>query len=258
MKPIHYTVSERIVLHLLDFIDQDHEIQASIETTQQGISECICVKRKHIPRALKKLREQGLIIEKKCHIPGKKQMLRSYRLTDQGRLSAIRCKNDVIDKEIPVFINGEKSFLTVSEAYVLFDRKYSIACILSQVTTKSFFDENDMGLESGHDKKLLHQLNAEEIYKKALAEAWKDGVLTIDERNILRKLRETLHISNRSHYRIQRAILHSKQIDSGQLYRQIYDLVLTEVLKDNKISKDEEAILERLKKHFNISDDSLD
>jgi len=258
MKPIHNTVSERILLHLLDFIDQDNEIQASIETTQQGISQCICIQRKHIPRALKKLREQGLIIEKKCHISGKKQMLRSYHLTEQGRLSAIRCKNDVIDKEIPVFVKGEKSLFTVGETYELFDRKYSVACILSQVTAKSFFDENDMSIGSSHEKKRLHQLNAEEIYKKALAEAWKDGVLTMDERNILRKLRETLQISDQVHYRIQRAILHSKQIDSGQLYRQIYDLVLTEVLKDNRISKDEEAILERLKKHFNISDDALD
>ena len=254
MKPIHHTVSERILLHLLDYLSYTTEIEVPLEATQEGISKGICIHRKHIPRSLKQLIDQEFITEKKSHIPGKKQMIKSYFLTESGRTAAIRIKNTIVDESIIIKNQGAEKILTVSEAFEYLKKQYSYACIISQVTRNGYFNEQEINHKESENPNGSTPLDVEQIYKKVLMEAWKDGILTIDERNILKRLRESLQISENTHYRIQRSILQSDQIDSSQLYRQVYDLILTEVLKDNKISKDEEAILKKLKKHFNISE----
>ncbi len=254
MKKIHCTVSERILLHLLDYIHENSESTVTSDITQQGIADTICVQQKHIPRSLKKLKDQQLITEQKNHVMGKKQMMKTYGLTPAGRSEAIRIKNSLTDQHISFIHQGKKCMKSILDVHNHFNGEYSYACIVSQVCKHSFFLEKNI-IESQHTEEALSKkLSPEYIYQKALEEAWKDGVLSVDERNILKKLRSTLDISDTVHYQLQRKILQSKHFSSNEIYRHIYDLVLTEVLKDNKISKDEQAILERLKKHFNIKE----
>lgn len=244
------TAAERILLHLLDFLKNDCVIEVPIEITQEGISSITCIQRKHLPRSLRKLIEKGLIIEKQSHVTGKKQIMKTYLLTSEGRKEAIRIKNIVTDQNIPCLFANKKKNYTISEIYKLFEKKYSYSCIISQVVKHDIFSEHNLNKKKSNQNE---EISAEKIYKEALEEAWKDGILTIDERNILKKLRDTLHISKQVHNRIQQQILLSKNIKSN-VYKKVYDIVLQEVLTDNKISKDEEAILIKLQKYFNIDD----
>jgi predicted regulator of amino acid metabolism with ACT domain len=254
MNQLHCTVSQRILIHLLDYLKNEETSEVPIEVTQEGIAKVICVNRKHIPRSIKKLQSDNFITEQRNHVKGKKQMMKTYSLTEQGRFQAIRIKNELSDHIVYVIKNEKKTQKSISDVFEIFNRKYSYACIISQVIKHCLFDERNIILYSTK-KKRTASIHPENIYRSALEEAWKDGVLTVDERNLLKNLRDTLHISKETHYKIQHKILQSKQFSSSEMYRQVYDLVLTEVLKDSKISKDEEAILKKLKKHFNINDE---
>lgn len=253
MNKLHCTVSQRILLHLLDYLKNEEMSEVPVDVTQEGIAKVICVNRKHIPRSLKKLQSDNFIIEQKNHVTGKKQMMKTYSLTKKGRFQAICIKNEISDHIVSAIKNGKKTQKSISDIFEIFKRNYSYACIISQVMEYSLFDERNI-IVNPSKKKHDSSIQPEIIYRNALKEAWKDGVLTVDERNLLKNLRDTLHISEKTHYKIQHKILQSKQFSSSEMYRQIYDLVLTEVLKDSKISKDEEAILKKLKKHFNIND----
>jgi hypothetical protein len=251
MDLVNCTASERILIHLLDYLKQDRQVEAPIEVTQEGIALITCIQRKHIPRSLKKLLQNDLISEKRSHVTGKRQMMKTYSLTSDGRCEAIRIKNILSDQKVPVIMNGKKITKTISEIYDFHSGIYSYSCIISQVIKHSFFNETNI-LRQKIKKEKNRILSPEFVYREALEEAWKDGVLTVDERNILKKLRDTLHISRESHNKIQQRILQSKKYSSSEIYRQVYDIVLNEVLKDNKISEDEQAILKKLQKYFNI------
>ena len=61
---LRFTVEERILLHLLDYIYYRSKIEVPKFITQEGISLTIRVHRKHLPRSLKSLIEKNLILEK--------------------------------------------------------------------------------------------------------------------------------------------------------------------------------------------------
>ena len=254
MNQLHCTVSQRILIHLLDYLKNEEVLEVPIDVTQEGIAKVICVDRKHIPRSLKKLQSDNFIIEQRNHVKDKKQMMKTYSLTEQGRFQAIRIKNEISGHMVNVIKNGKKTQKSISGVFEMFNRNHSYACIISQVIKHCLFDERNISLHPTREKNTT-SIHPENIYRNALEEAWKDGVLTVDERNLLKNLRDTLNISKKTHYKIQHKILQSKRFSSSEIYRQVYDLVLTEVLKDSKISKDEEAILKKLKKHFNIADE---
>ncbi len=77
------SVNERILIHLRDF-RTDLESAASIEQTQEGISKAVGMRINHVPRATKKLIEDGYIEESLVHIGGLKRKRRAYNLTEAG------------------------------------------------------------------------------------------------------------------------------------------------------------------------------
>ena len=180
------TATERILLHLLDYLKNDYETEMPIEITQEGIAKVTCIQRKHLPRSLKKLIQHDLIYEKRSHVRGKKQIMKTYYLTSEGRKEAIRIKNKIADYETICITNGEKQSYSISEIYDLYKKDYSYSCIISQVIKHSCFNEKNIKIKR-NEKDIFSKFSAEKIYKEALEEAWKDGVLTVDERNILSK-----------------------------------------------------------------------
>ena len=55
-KKPNFTIEEKILLHLLDFLKYRNEIVVPQSITQLGISSAVGVNRKHIPRSLKSLK----------------------------------------------------------------------------------------------------------------------------------------------------------------------------------------------------------
>ena len=93
------------------------------------------------------------------------------------------------------------------------------------------------------------------IYKNALAQAWKDGKMTHDERELLRNLRESLCITEKEHLALEEEIFKDARETEDQQALAVYRVALEQALSDEKISRDERAILEKIRVRFNIQED---
>lgn len=251
---IRFTVEERILMHLLDFTLYRNKIEVPLAITQQGISQCIMVEIKHLPRSLKAMNEKNLIIEQTTHVKGKPQRMKTYYLTIRGEAKASRLKENILNLTIRIKDeNGHIKDKTISEVEKLVKGLFSIAEVLSFVQYEDIFDlQQPRKIE---EKNKEHTSIAKiKVYKKALIQAWKDGKMTSDERDLLRNLRASLNISEKKHSQLEEVILKNAAATSDIRALDVYKVALKQALADNKISEDERAILEKIKKNFNIID----
>ncbi|UCE74585.1 MAG: Lrp/AsnC family transcriptional regulator [Methanomassiliicoccales archaeon] len=99
----------------------------------------------------------------------------------------------------------------------------------------------------------MDTLGVIDTYRKALAQALDDGVITDDEEAILTSLRDSLNISDEQHNKIlefvkSRGALNKIEVD-------LYSKVLDQALEDSVITEDEEAILLSLRDSLSITDE---
>jgi DNA-binding Lrp family transcriptional regulator len=107
-------------------------------------------------------------------------------------------------------------------------------------------------------RKIKAELDVETLqvvntYRKALAEALEDGVITDDEESILTSLRNSLNISDEQHNKLLEFMRTQTNMDSMEV--EIYSNVLGQALEDNVITEDEEAILLSLRDSLQITEE---
>jgi len=248
------TVQQRFLIHLFDYRTYNSKIDVPQKLTQEGIAYTINVDKKHIPRAARDLEEKGLIHIEKRHVIGKRQRMISYFLTENGIDFARELRNYFLKMQIQTRSTNNDLFKDTLEKILKKFPQYSLAQILSSISQDNIFDQkiiegitSDLSQPSDISQSIV-------IYTKALSQAWADGKMTTDERNILENLRSTLCISEKMHLEIEKRILEQAKKATNPIIRNIYADALKEALKDNKISKDERAILEKIRTYIESSD----
>ena len=83
-KPFHFTVVERILIHLAPYAKYEDSIEVPFSVTQQGIADAVCVQRSAVPRAMKKIIQQGWGFDRLAHVQGQKRRRTVYFLTMEG------------------------------------------------------------------------------------------------------------------------------------------------------------------------------
>lgn len=86
-------VLDRILLHLRAN-DTGKEPKHPILLTQAGIAQSVGIERKHVPRAVRRLTEDGCIMLVLAHLAGHRQRRRLHRLTSIGLTHA----NELLDR----------------------------------------------------------------------------------------------------------------------------------------------------------------
>jgi DNA-binding Lrp family transcriptional regulator len=99
----------------------------------------------------------------------------------------------------------------------------------------------------------VETLKVVNTYRKALAEALEDGVITDDEQSILTSLRNSLNITDEQHNKLLEFMRTQTNMDSMEV--EIYSSVLGQALEDNVITEDEEAILLSLRDSLQITEE---
>jgi DNA-binding Lrp family transcriptional regulator len=99
----------------------------------------------------------------------------------------------------------------------------------------------------------VETLEVVNTYRKALAEALEDGVITDDEEAILTSLRNSLNITDEQHNKLLDFMKTQTNMDSMEV--EIYSNVLGQALEDNVITEDEEAILLSLRDSLQITEE---
>jgi len=249
---IRFTVEERILLHLLDYTTHRQKYEVTPSITQEGISTCINIHRKHLPRSLKTMQEKNLVHEKIAHVQGKSQRMKTYHLTLHGEAKAQELKDSITNLTIQIRdTHGQIQETTIQNVQNIVDGLQSIAEILSRITTEGILDLTQTETQ---ESPIENQTNRITIYKKALEQAWKDGKITRSERDLLINLRQNLKISEKQHLQLEEEILQNIKNTVSTEAMEIYKIALKQALLDNRISKDERAILEKIRKYFNITD----
>jgi hypothetical protein len=249
----HFTIEERILIYLLDFIKYKDQIEVVSDVTQEKISKEVNIERKHAPRSLKMLIEKDLIIEKMKHVTGKTQRMKTYFLTELGIQKARNLKNHF--KELPIkFIisNGNVKRISIGEIHKNIDFSCSFARIISYISLDGVFDTNNIKNQSKKLKKLKTKDNLL-IYKKALEQAWKDGKMTMDEKQIINSLRKSLNISEYNHLKIEEEILNNLENSSDIEQKSKYKEILGKVIDENNITRDEKLLLKKILKRFDLN-----
>ena len=249
---IRFTVEERILLHLLDYTTYHKQIEVPPSLTQEGIAQSIHIHRKHLPRTLKNMIQKNHITEKTAHVIGKTQRMKTYHLTINGQAKALELKNCILT--LPIAIRdtqGQLKKTTINNAQQIIQGINSLAEILSCINQDGIID-----LTKTVEKPPLQQKKQGRlyIYRKALEQAWKDGKMTRSERDILQNLRNSLNISEKQHLKMEEQILEKVEKNPTSEAAQVYKIALEQALADKHISKDERAILEKIRKHFNLKD----
>ncbi len=112
------TVIEKILLHLRDSRSgRGHLTQAS---TQEGIAEGVDIRRSHVPRAVKKLVQEGSVEEMSTRLPGKTRKVKTYALTDSG-MRIGREISEEIGEETIIIKGLEETEMTIKEARMALD-----------------------------------------------------------------------------------------------------------------------------------------
>jgi DNA-binding MarR family transcriptional regulator len=91
------TAKERVILHLKDFHRNASDSYLPAEVTQKGISDSISVRPSHVPRTLKRLRDEGLVEERSAHVKGSARRLKAYFLTPAGLKAAVELTERVAE-----------------------------------------------------------------------------------------------------------------------------------------------------------------
>jgi DNA-binding MarR family transcriptional regulator len=250
-----FTIEERILLHLLDFVKYRNEIEVPSSITQGGIAEGIGIKKKHVPRSLKAMIEKDLLTERTTHVKGKPQRMKTYFLTLNGEERARRLRNHVKDITIKVK-EGDREIkeLAIRDLGNILRDSYTLAQIVSHVSSDGIFNIKEVKETREEEKKEVKRDDLQ-IYKKALTQVWKDGKMSNDERDILHILRDCLNVSNKEHLALEEEILENAEKGADGQAKEIYKVALEQALEDGKITDDERAILEKIKKKFKIEDE---
>ena len=92
-----------------------------------------------------------------------------------------------------------------------------------------------------------------ETYRRALAQALGDGVITDHENAILRSLRDSLRISEGDHSAIYRMVLREGKRTQKEI--ETYRRALARALEDGVINEDEDALLRSLRDSLHLTSD---
>ena len=247
------TLSEKTLLHLLEFRSLKDSYEYPIGVTQKGIASSIKAQRKHMPRVLKKLREKEMVSERKARIKGGAQRMKVYLLTWNGISKAKEIEKIVKKEKIRVRDkHGNVAEVKIAEINDFLEGNFTLLEILNNISNEGIFEGISEDVkEVVEDEEMLPK---HEIYRHTLLQVWKDGKASVDEEEILEELRSILGITEKEHIKMQERIIRYAYPLRKKLL-EIYSAAYEQALKDEQITDDERAILEVLREKLGIRDE---
>jgi ATP/maltotriose-dependent transcriptional regulator MalT/DNA-binding MarR family transcriptional regulator len=91
------TVSEKILLHLLQKGKFEEKFEVPYSLTQNGIAEVVRSRRSYVSQALKELMEKGLVEDRLFHVKGEGRRRKAYFLTPEGKIQAHKVREHIQD-----------------------------------------------------------------------------------------------------------------------------------------------------------------
>ena len=111
-----FTAEERILVHLLTYIKHEDSFETPIGVTQYGIGRSIGAGQDYVSRALKRLKEKEMVVEKRARVEGVRERRKVYFLTMMG----IQKAQEILERMKETYItikeeDGETDRITVGK-----------------------------------------------------------------------------------------------------------------------------------------------
>jgi tetratricopeptide (TPR) repeat protein/DNA-binding PadR family transcriptional regulator len=109
-------VEDRILLHLHSYIKFADDYEVPKAMSQRGIGESVWIAWSNVPRAMKRLVEQELVLERTARVKGEFRKKKVYILSPKGFARAKELKEELGGKRVEVLRDGARSEMAFSEA----------------------------------------------------------------------------------------------------------------------------------------------
>jgi DNA-binding Lrp family transcriptional regulator len=123
------SVNDRVMIHLARFATDIAPEEYPAEITQMGIASAVGISRTHVPRSVKVLEKDGLLVELTARVKGHERRMSVYAVTVEGMRKTEDLWKEVLDTRFPVLTNGMTSLLTGKEIEAMIGRKRASAVI---------------------------------------------------------------------------------------------------------------------------------
>ncbi len=161
-------VDKRILLHILDYSKYEGQFEVPFAISQEGIAHAIGIRRDNIPRAMKDLKNAGLVTESVARVEGVYRKRKVYFLTEQGYQYIQELRNKILTTIITVKGPDEKSEeVKISEINSRYRpaKPLGLIEILNIISSEGFIEYRDLEL-----KTKIKMMSPESISPTATAE----------------------------------------------------------------------------------------
>jgi len=135
------TVNERLLLYLRKYVRHRDDYTMPQDITQEGLARSIGVRITHIPRAVNKLEDEGLLLSQTRPITGRVRKRKVYFLTDIGQKQADELKKSLEKKKVIIKdMEGVSKEVLLEEVNKYLPEPVDFYTLYSVVAQKGIFD----------------------------------------------------------------------------------------------------------------------
>ena len=223
------TVRERILLHLHGRHLDSNGMDAPLHDSQIGVAQGIGVYRRHVPRTVRKMQDNGEICIYLRHVTGIVRKVQCYSLTHLGESNASDLWNRVKDWKI----DSDSGTIPL----------HRIAT--NSVEGLNLLYPND--IQPG-DTPSIHRMVS------VIRTAFSDGIITDDEDRLIRTNASEMHIDSNSLQQLVERV--SEESDKSDPSIRLIRAAMIAAISDGVIDSSEERLLRRMAKDSGITDEA--
>jgi DNA-binding MarR family transcriptional regulator len=132
--------ADRVLLHLREYWLASSRLEFPSNITQKGIAEATGLMLTHVPRAIKRLRDDGLVREVVGHVEGERRRYKVYFLTDEGMRTATSMRAELVSAKVMVKRGGTLTEVTLAEALEMPGARVKLFEALDGIARDGFVD----------------------------------------------------------------------------------------------------------------------
>jgi DNA-binding MarR family transcriptional regulator len=187
--PSQLTAADKILLHLREYWLASGKLEFPANITQRGIADATGLVLTHVPRALKRLRDEGLIREVSGHIEGERRRYKAYFLTDDGMRTATSMRAELLAFDLRLRRGEALMPMKLGEALEMVGSGTSLLDLVGRLTQGGVLEMGDASRKAGKvpdsdlseapERAQFHNREEEMRHLESFAESRKFRILAI-------------------------------------------------------------------------------
>ncbi|UCH88121.1 MAG: tetratricopeptide repeat protein [Thermoplasmata archaeon] len=134
------TIEKKILLHIQNNMKYEQQFEVPFSITQEGIAESIGIRRDNVPRAVKTLRETGMIYEKVTRVEHVKRKRKVYFLTPKGMEYTQKIQRQILESRIKYTTStGEVKNITIADLKNSLEFQMGLLELIKYITPEGHF-----------------------------------------------------------------------------------------------------------------------